>query len=428
MWRQKKKNPTDDDITSDDYKMPEAVSLSHLLTDVEKLGIVDEHALVLTESDMNDPDLLSALSDLGNDDDPHHKSSHDDVDLPTDHHSNPSVPDFLSDDVMDYFDEPREKNVATVTKSDKPLECATSPPAAVSSLDDRLISLSEKRNSKPPPDHATELATLRKKAVDFKNAGQMTEAIAVMRKVKLLEQRIPCGDKTTSVEVADMFTPLENAVIEGMSENLRLAKDLKDSMPPLADEHFRVYKGLKEELNMIASRRNVPGATPPLFAWKITSTEVQVEDTSLADDQIRVVVEGGFGLGSTLSAHRRRSISISYSLGVVKEPPSAETPTATYNDSEGNVMFNNTQTFSFRRRGAAESMFKRKKATFDVVLHRGFFYGKVTIASARLSMEGLLTKGSIGGDISLTDTEGRKCVGGTLRVLISLRKPISGVE
>lgn len=152
-----------------------------------------------------------------------------------------------------------------------------------------------------------------------------------------------------------------------------------------------------------------------------------MEDVSLADDQIRVMVEGGRDMASMLSSHRGRSLSVTYCVGV-KDAPTVHTPTATYSDADGRVVFKDVQTFYFRRRGAVENMFKRKKATFEIVLHRGFFQSNVTIASARLPLAGLLHTGTIGGDLSLTDVDGRKCVGGTLRVKVSLRKPICGAE
>jgi hypothetical protein len=208
---------------------------------------------------------------------------------------------------------------------------------------------------------------------------------------------------------------------------LRLAKSLKESAPAEAAAHFRKYKSLKEELNVIESRRNVVGVHPPLFSWKTTSREIHVEDTTLADDQIRVVVERANDLESVLESHRSRSISVTYSAGIVKDPNSTETSTVNYSDSDRTATFNCSSVFTFRRRGA-ESQIARKKATFDVVLHRGFFKSDVTIASAKIPLEGLLSKGTIGGDISLTESGGRKCVGGTLRVSISLRKPIAGNE
>lgn len=230
------------------------------------------------------------------------------------------------------------------------------------------------------------------------------------------------------VTVVDQFTPLEHAITEAMNEKLELAKSLKDKSPAEAATHFRRYKSLKEELNVIASRRHFPSSVPPMFSWESTSTRVKVENTSLAEDQIRVVVEGANDLESVLGEHKSRSISISYSTGIVKDPPTTETVTSQYSDSSRSVQFNSSNIYTFRRRGPVESLFSRKKATFELILHRGFFKADVSLATARLPLEGLLRKGRIGGDLSLTDSNGRKKLGGTLRVYISLRNPISTEE
>lgn len=462
---------------------------SQLMTNIGNLGLVDDTDINFDESDMNDPDLLSAFHQLGPDEEGATEVSTAGMgflkELNT-HTEYPIEPRCTQLEVQHVPELPPENLTKKVTLKSA-ARTAASP--TMTDLDRRLISVSHGNQGKKVTHDVNDIETLRQKAVFLKNSGRMDEAISCMRQLKALEgsrsiepsstvsvfsnkkiktlegnsifglllhfqthifckgdsqgQRQsmptkPLSGKKSLESISsplstlpsfqwDQFTPLENAINEAMSENLRLAKALKETAPAEAATRFRKYKNLKEELNVIASRRQVEGALPPLFSWKTTSREIQVEDTTLADDQIRVVVERLSDLESILEGHRSRAVSVVFSTGIVKDPITSETSTVNYVDSDRAAVFNCANVFTFRRRGA-ESQIARKKATFDVVLHRGFFKSDITIASAKLPLDALLSKGTIGGDISLTESGGRKCVGGTLRVRISLRKPISGKE
>eukprot|EP00602_Paraphysomonas_sp_CaronLab_P013290 CAMPEP_0185042318 /NCGR_PEP_ID=MMETSP1103-20130426/42284_1 /TAXON_ID=36769 /ORGANISM="Paraphysomonas bandaiensis, Strain Caron Lab Isolate" /LENGTH=456 /DNA_ID=CAMNT_0027582371 /DNA_START=216 /DNA_END=1583 /DNA_ORIENTATION=- len=224
----------------------------------------------------------------------------------------------------------------------------------------------------------------------------------------------------------DEFTPVENAVREAMKEALLEAKANHQSNPEMAAKLFKKYKHLKDELIAIESRRKVPGAKPPLFHWKVTTQESTFEDRTLGDDQIRVVIESVNDLENVLRDHSSRKIGISYSLEIVSE--SVSVPAVKYIDNDRSACFRHTRVFSFHRNKTSERKFNRKSASFDLTLHRGFFKSDKPLGLVKVPLVELLTKCQTGGDISITNSSGRKSVGGTLRVFISLRRPLCTAE
>ena len=239
----------------------------------------------------------------------------------------------------------------------------------------------------------------------------------------------------------DAFTPLENAINEAMRTLLIEAKDNKEKNPQIAAEKFRKYKVLKDELLVIASRRNIIGVRPPLFSWKTINKEKRIEDITLSDDEIKVSIDSIKNIESILQPYSSKNISITYSVGIIKDSSSTSTTNSAsgtteyttkqirYKSNERIGEFNEESIYQFRRKGSTiESQFSRKKASFDVVLHRGMFQSNVIIGTIKLSLAGLLTKCKIGGELPLMDPSGKKAVGGVLQVNLSLRRPISSPE
>ena len=121
-------------------------------------------------------------------------------------------------------------------------------------------------------------------------------------------------------------------------------------------------------------------------------------------------------------------------LGIAKdETAPTVVPAATYQD--GDVVFNYEAVSPVLKRGRhVQQLYQRKKAVFDLVLHRGFWKGTAVLCQAVLPLSDLLTKSKIGGPLELktvsesgTSKRG-KTVGGQLTVYVSIRSPLSGPE
>jgi hypothetical protein len=67
----------------------------------------------------------------------------------------------------------------------------------------------------------------------------------------------------------DPFEPLESAIVEASNSALREAKAAEKADKKLAVAKMREYKTLQQELVVLRSRRNTPGASPALFHWQV---------------------------------------------------------------------------------------------------------------------------------------------------------------
>jgi hypothetical protein len=81
-----------------------------------------------------------------------------------------------------------------------------------------------------------------------------------------------------------------------------------------------------------------------------------------------------------------------------------------------------------------QALYQRKKAVFDLVLHKGFWKGNETLCQAVLPLTDLLTKSKIGGQLQLKtiadngSSKKGKVVGGQMTVYVAIRSPLSGPE
>mgnify|MGYP005991017449 CR=1 FL=1 len=75
--------------------------------------------------------------------------------------------------------------------------------------------------------------------------------------------------KTYSTAGGDLFAPLESAIVEASEAALKEAKAVRDTDKVLAVTRMREYKALQQELAVLQSRRNTPGAAPALFHWQV---------------------------------------------------------------------------------------------------------------------------------------------------------------
>jgi hypothetical protein len=81
----------------------------------------------------------------------------------------------------------------------------------------------------------------------------------------------------------------------------------------------------------------------------------------------------------------------------------------------------------FKRGRSMQSLVERKKATFEIILHRGMFGGgDVSLAVATLPLSDLNSKISCGGlSLPLTRDGRGKNVGGVLSAFVNIRTPVS---
>jgi hypothetical protein len=71
----------------------------------------------------------------------------------------------------------------------------------------------------------------------------------------------------------------------------------------------------------------------------------------------------------------------------------------------------------------------RKKATFEVILNRGFFFSAVSLGVATMPLADLLTKCECGGLLPLFKADGKKNgAAGSVRVALRLRRPLQSPE
>jgi hypothetical protein len=146
------------------------------------LGLLDDGDIVFDESDMDDPDLLSAFNDLGFDDDTAIARS-------TNFDSA-----IAEDQIEGVFDHPDHTQVMpsfqqSITSEKVRLQSAAdiASSTAMTDLDRRLLSVSQASKGKKQTQDENNIEALRQKALSLKKIGKTDEAIACMRQVKALQ-------------------------------------------------------------------------------------------------------------------------------------------------------------------------------------------------------------------------------------------------
>jgi hypothetical protein len=237
---------------------------------------------------------------------------------------------------------------------------------------------------------------------------------------------------------ADSFAPLEAALVEAinMSHKRALAakKELESdemknspagaSARKTATNSLANYKKYQQELAVLQSRKGMPGARPAPFRWKTIRIETPVENKHLAEDQMELVINNIRDMEATISDQSSRSMSINYSIPLSRDNPiSGTVPAGRYIDGKG-LSFGFKAIIPLKRGRSLQIQLERKKATFDIVMHRGYFSSDLTVATVSLSLGDMLTKVDCGGDSLPMTKDGKKSVGGVMSAYIRLRKPL----
>lgn len=175
-----------------------------------------------------------------------------------------------------------------------------------------------------------------------------------------------------------------------------------------------------------------------------------VENMDLAEDEIKVIIEGAYEIAGTIKeSNNNINIGLGYNLGISKEETALiMAPPVKYDN--GTVQFSYQAILPILKRGKhAVQQYSRKKAIFDLTLVRkggGFLFWSAadkseTLCSAVLPLNDLLNKSSCGGALPLktaatpgsanssnSSNKRSKIVGGYLQVKLVIRSPLLGPE
>lgn len=236
--------------------------------------------------------------------------------------------------------------------------------------------------------------------------------------------------------ISDGFTALEAALVEASKASLAKAKALRESQPKEAVAKKREYDHYQQELAVLISRREIPGACPALFRWEVDRKEVKVERLEIGETEIKVAILAVTNVESALKDHTSRELSVEVDLNLgTKDEAKVATPKSRYENGRAEFSYEVSLPILRRSKLVAQS-FGRKKANFEITLHRGFFKSKLLLAVGTLPLNDLVNKTEIVGPFPLyaaaVDGEGKTkrgvAIGGALEARISIRTPMGGPE
>jgi len=428
------------------------------IPDISGIGMIDEHQMALTEDDLKDSDLLAEFEGLQNGDDGAWSMESDAAAETVD--SVPALP------VPAPKIAPAPAPAPVAPSALAPSQPISSPAASTGSGIPTAVEAKQRAlHFKREGNNAEALKWLRYvKQIESGGADAVPEEAAVTAvqpyiqtaprpvSVKVPSQapaRAPSAVLAPSATVASptaearevSWAALEAALTEATKHALKEAKFLNEAGDKKkAVVRMREYKALQQETAVLEARRLTHGAVPALFHWETSRKEAVVETVELGEDEVRIEIEGVFGANGLIESHSSRSVSISYTLGIAKDeaqPPA--TPAANCDckaGTGGQVQLDYALTLPVLRRGRhMQASFARMKATFELVLHRGFWKGSEVLVSAVLPLGDLVTARSVGGELELraAGKEGGKrgkVVGGQLRAraYVRIRSPLGGPE
>ena len=255
--------------------------------DIGDVGLVDESALTLTEQDMQDEGLLAEFDFINAE-------------------ANGENEDDSGEEEHEEEAEESEEEEEDVSQPVlKPAANALKAPAAAPSQGNRPAD-----NSGIPT-----VEEAKRNAIKYKREGNTTEALKWLRYAKQIEtsavnsptlppgavynpppakptKPAPAASTTagkpqattnqaaysgnhsgnaSSHSTSDPFGPLESAIAEASKSALKEAKALEKTDPKVAVVKLREYKALQQEMAVLQSRRNTPGAAPALFHWAVST-------------------------------------------------------------------------------------------------------------------------------------------------------------
>jgi hypothetical protein len=215
---------------------------------------------------------------------------------------------------------------------------------------------------------------------------------------------------------------LERALEEASRLSLFEAKKLEKVDPPAAVLRMREFKGFQQELLVLKTTRSTGGEPadfrliflfvictfsasfhsllfyllsistfppayfpspsflpPPHFLssflrWETVSKEVVTEHKDIAEDHVELCILAASELSNLLAAHKSAALSVSFDLGMNEQGGGVGT-TPSAKPAAGRVDFNHRVMVAGLKRGkTAQSTYSRKKASFELVAHKGMIF------------------------------------------------------
>eukprot|EP01041_Mallomonas_annulata_P005978 gene5978-12055_t len=175
-------------------------------------------------------------------------------------------------------------------------------------------------------------------SLHHKEAGNVAEAFKWLEYAEHLKASLPPSTSTTShvatysepsaaavtvqpqtpvqnsIKMDDAFTPLERVLKDISQIALKDAKQYQEIDKKKALKCFKEYKYYEQELIVLQSRRNIPGAVPPLFQWEMKETDEIIQNIDIAENQIELNIISLENMENVLKDYSSRTINISYEI------------------------------------------------------------------------------------------------------------------
>jgi hypothetical protein len=299
-----------------------------------------------------------------------------------------------------------------------------------------------------------------RRALEAKRAGKTDEALYWFRISKQQQQKqqpstsmqplnqTPVRANVSSVSspvnpaVDPNFITLEAALSEASRSALALAKSLRESEPQQAVVQMREYKRFEQELATLRIRRNIPGARAPSFRWTVKHKKISLERLEIAENELRVIIDGVFEIDTLLREHKVKDLSLEISIGSAgkeSELGCQRTAAVKYDAGSKSAQWKFQTSFDVVKRSkVTQATQLRKRVTLKLIGQKtGMLWSStVDLAMAILPFSDLATVSESGGRTALFQiTQGEdgatrkgKAIGGYLVANLQVRKPLSGEE
>eukprot|EP00981_Chlorochromonas_danica_P011419 scaffold4011_cov197-Ochromonas_danica.AAC.1 len=313
----------------------------------------------------------------------------------------------------------------------------------------RYLKQMEQVRSPPPiPPRPTSLSKGLSKQTSYSTSSEISagpsNASPDPRRVSSVARSATSTSTTSTIAAAasevDLFTPLETALREASKVSLSQAKSLRESQPKLAVEKMREYKAFQQELDVLASRRSHPGARPAPFQWQIDRKETKIERLDIGETEMKIRIQSIQNIDGILASHNARELSVSLNLNMSSREEGQVAPivTSKVKYANGSADFNHEVTLPVLRRSKlAQQSMARKKATFDIVLHKGMLWSTpFLLCTGTIPLGDLVNKSECVGPFPVykpeVDSDGKPkkgvAIGGALQATIQIRSPLAGPE
>ena len=275
----------------------------------------------------------------------------------------------------------------------------------------------------------------RERAVELKREGRLEEALQWIRYAKKEEEknsRIGTNALPTS-STMKAYEALEQSLKEARKLAFDKARALRETNASEAANQMRMLKKFEEDLRKVNEYKQLVRAPPPpAFKWTIRKIVVPPKiNSEIGDDGFHLHIGRLISFQSVLSKYIGCTLSVKYNLSLpIDSPIVGETARVKVEASNvSSLNFNASIRATVPRRKSFSTSLLRKKAHFDLVLHKGglsFLLSRdEVIGVVLLPLAKLITQISCGGDdVAITSPESvEKAIGGALGVSISIRSP-----